>query len=589
MPFGAMIDDGGVLFQLWAPAAKRVDLQLLEPARTLAMRRTEEGWYHLGVGNLGAGARYHFLINGEQHVPDPASRYQPQDVHGPSEVIDAEAFDWDDQSWTGRPWREAVIYELHLGTFTREGTFAAATAELGRLAELGVTAIELMPLADFPGRRNWGYDGVLPFAPDSVYGKPEELKRFIAAAHRLGLMVFIDVVYNHFGPEGNYLSLYAPQFFAPGETGWGQRINFDGAGAQHVRRFFIHNALYWLIEYHADGLRFDAVHAIHDESERHFLRQLADRVRQTIAGRRQIHLILENDRNEASFLQRDAGSVPLYDAQWNDDFHHACHVLLTGEGGGYYGDYASAPLDHLGRALTEGFAYQGDFSAYRDCKRGEPSRHLPPLAFVHFLQNHDQIGNRAFGERLTTLATPAALAAATAMLLLAPAPPLLFMGEEWGATAPFLFFCDFKGELGAAVRDGRRREFARFPAFASPDARERIPDPLDLRTFERSCLDRTQFNSDIATRYRALLALRQREIVPHLTERAPRQTRYEVKGSRLDAEWQFEDDATLRLIANLGEMPTQSETLPSGWRQLWGPKPRGATLDPWTVVWSIKP
>jgi malto-oligosyltrehalose trehalohydrolase len=590
MPFGAMIEDGGVLFQFWAPAAKRVDLHLAEPERDLPMRRTEEGWFHLGVPNLGAGASYQFIIDTAHRVPDPASRYQPQDVHGPSEVIDAEAFDWDDEGWVGRPWREAVIYEIHIGTFTREGTYDAAAAELERLAQLGVTAVELMPLSDFSGTRNWGYDGVLPFAPDSVYGRPESLKRFIATAHRLGLMVFIDVVYNHFGPDGNYLPLYAPQFFASGETGWGDRINFGGEGSQHVRRFFLHNALYWLIEYHADGLRFDAVHAIHDESDQHFLNQLAAKIRETLPDGRHVHLILENDRNEARYLERGAAGAPVYyDAQWNDDFHHACHVLLTGENEGYYADYASAPLDHLGRALTEGFAYQGGFSAYREGNRGEPSRHLPPLAFVDFLQNHDQIGNRAFGERLTTLAPEQALAAAAAVLLLAPSPPLLFMGEDWGATAPFLFFCDFKGDLATAVREGRRREFARFPAFSSPAARERIPDPLDIGTFERSRLDRaSQCRPDVVERYRSLLSLRHREIVPHLRENAPPKAAYEVAGRRLTAEWQFEDGAALRVVANLGNDHAPFDRPGPDWRHLWGPEPGAETLDPWTVIWSIR-
>jgi malto-oligosyltrehalose trehalohydrolase len=589
MPFGAMIDDGGVLFQLWAPAAKRVDLRLAERNQDAPMRRAQEGWFHLGVPNVGGGALYQFVIDGKQAIPDPASRYQPHDVNGPSQVIDAEAFDWDDAAWRGRPWRESVIYELHVGTFTREGTFAAAEAELERLVHTGITAIELMPLADFAGTRNWGYDGVLLFAPDSSYGKPEDLKHLIAAAHRLGLMVFLDVVYNHFGPEGNYLSLYAPQFFAPRETGWGQEINFGGEGSLHVRRFFMHNALYWLTEYNFDGLRFDAVHAIRDDSDQHFLAQLAAKVRQVLPDR-QVHLVLENDRNEARYLERDARGVPVaYDAQWNDDFHHAAHVALTDERDGYYADY-TAPLDQLGRCLTEGFAYQGEFSPHREAKRGEPSRGLPLLAFVNFLQNHDQIGNRAFGERLTTLAPPEAVTAAAAVLLLAPSPPLLFMGEEWGATTPFLFFCDFDGDLASAVRDGRRREFAKFPAFSTPDARDRIPDPLDIRTFERSRLDRPgQYREEFAEHYRSLLALRHREIVPRVAETGPHHASYRVSGRVLTAQWQLADGSALGLAANLGPSAAPFTPLGTGWRRLWGPEPSAETIGAWTVIWSIRP
>lgn len=591
MPFGAMIDDGGVLFQLWAPAAKRVDLRLIENGRELPMNRGDEGWFHLGVRNLGAGTLYYYVIDGQKAVPDPASRCQPQDVDGPSAVVDAEAFAWTDETWRGRPWHESVIYELHLGTFTRGGTFDAAIAELERLAKLGITAIELMPLSDFAGKRNWGYDGVLPFAPDSSYGPPDGLKRLVTAAHRLGLMVFVDVVYNHFGPEGNYLPLYAPQFFATEETGWGQRINFDGEGSQHVRRFFIHNALYWLIEYNVDGLRFDAVHAIHDQCEPHFLHQLATKVRQAAPAGRQVHLVLENDRNEARFLDRRAlNGLGYYTAQWNDDFHHAAHVILTGETDGYYRDYADAPRAKLGRCLTEGFAYQGETSPYREAPRGENSQNLPLLAFVDFLQNHDQIGNRAFGERLTTLAPPAALAAMTAILLLAPSPPLLFMGEEWGATSPFLFFCDFKGDLANAVREGRRREFARFPAFASPDARARIPDPLDISTFERSRLDReADTNPEIAEQYRALLALRHREIVPRLASAAPIEASCKLRGNRLTARWRLGDGSALRFAANLSGEAMTMLPLEASERRLWGPDPAVGAVPPWAVIWSIQP
>ncbi|PYX83975.1 MAG: malto-oligosyltrehalose trehalohydrolase, partial [Acidobacteria bacterium] len=396
---------------------------------------------------------------------------------------------WQDTKWLGRRWEEAVIYELHVGTFTPEGTFAAVEKRLPYLAELGVTAVELMPVADFPGSRNWGYDGVLPFAPDSRYGRPQDLKHLVQSAHRLGLMIFLDVVYNHFGPEGNYLHAYAPQFFTKRHhTPWGDAINFDGPDNRAVRDFFIENALYWLNEFNFDGLRLDAVHAIVDDSKPDILTELAGRARAQAGPGRHVHLVLENDDNAARYLRR--GDRPnYYDAQWNDDIHHSLHMIITGETDGYYADYAEAPVRHVGRCLTQGFDYQGELSKFRGGqKRGEPSRDLPLSAFVSFLQNHDQIGNRAFGQRLGSITDPRALRAAITVLLLAPSPPLLFMGEEFHAHTPFLFFCDFGGELAQAVTDGRRNEFARFARFSDPATRAQIPDPIAQETFERSKL-----------------------------------------------------------------------------------------------------
>ena len=584
MAFGAAIDPHGALFRLWAPAAETVALRLPEARQDIAMTRHDRGWHTVRVPNLMAGTVYQYVIDDAHVVPDPASRFQPSDVHGPSELVDPEAFDWPDDAWRGRAWHEAVIYELHVGAFTREGTFAAAEADLARLAALGITAVELMPLADFAGNRNWGYDGVLPFAPDSRYGTPTALKRFVAAAHALGLMVFIDVVYNHFGPEGNYLGVYAPDFFTAAETGWGPAINF---GARPVRDFFIENALYWVLEYNIDGLRLDAAHAIRDETRPDILEELAARVHLAVAPDRHVHLVLENDHNQARYLRRDAvGRPAAYDAQWNDDFHHAAHVILTGETEGYYVDFAADPIRKLGRALADGFAYQGEHSTYRGASRGETSTGLPPVAVVNFLQNHDQIGNRAFGERLTLLAEPAALAAATAILLLAPAPPLLFMGEEWDATTPFLFFCDFAGALGSAVREGRQREFAKFHAFATPKAAA-IPDPLALETFTSSQLgERPQATSAI----RHLLKIRQREIVPRLpgiVGSARGDTRYSVVGTCLEVIWRLGDASHLSLVANLAsEAATGPPPVPTE-RILWGAERRGSTLPPWTVVWTL--
>src|SRR6266550_7034457 len=509
MPFGAeSLDDGKVRFRLWAPKAERVELCLANQ-KPQVLSKLEDGWFELVI-HAPAGSQYQYRINGQTKVPDPASRFQPSDVHGPSQVIDPAAFEWQDEHWRGRPWEEAVIYELHVGTFTPEGTFAAAEQRLDYLADLGITAVELMPIADFAGARNWGYDGVLPFAPDNGYGHPDDLKRLIQAAHRQGLMAFLDVVYNHFGPEGNYLRTYAPEFFTVRHcTPWGDAINFDGPGSRVVRDFFIDNALYWLEEYHFDGLRFDAVHAIVDESHPDILTELAETVREKLGAHRLIHLVLENDQNAAHYLAPPSGrrnavatiegdqhnSRRLYDAQWNDDIHHALRVLITGETDGYYCDYSEQPIRHLGRCLAEGFSYQGERSRLRNnAPRGEPSRDLLPTSFVSFLQNHDQVGNRAYGERIIKLAEPKALKAALAILLLAPSPPLLLMGEEFGASTPFLFFCDFDGELATAVTEGRRNEFARFKKFSSPAKRASIPDPNAETTFTSSKLDWRSLN-----------------------------------------------------------------------------------------------
>ena len=582
MRFGTSLVDDGALFRLWAPAANAVALRLEPEKADLPMDRCGDGWFERYVSGARAGARYQFVTEGGVAVPDPASRFQPDDVERPSELIDPLGFEWHDEGWRGRPWHEAVIYELHLGAFTREGTYQAAMRELERLSRLGITAVELMPLADFAGARNWGYDGVLPFAPDSSYGRPEDLKAFVVEAHRLGLMVFLDVVYNHFGPVGNYLELYAPCFFADRGTGGGKAIDFRGM----ARRFFIDNALYWLDEYNVDGLRLDAVHAIEDSSTPHFLEELATTVRRQNVGR-EIHLILENDRNEPRFLERGQGRIPpLYDAQWNDDFHHAIHVILTGERDGYYADYLKEPVGKLGRALTQGFAYQGERSAYRGANRGAPSAHLPPLAFVNFIQNHDQIGNRAFGERLASLASPEAYAAAAAILLLAPSPPLLFMGEENGVESPFLFFCDFAAPLAQAVREGRWREFARFPAFASPEALATIPDPSALETFARSHLDPADIFPEIAALYQALLAARHREVIPRLTGPYGFATRYNVDGKALAARWKLPDGSALALQTNLSPEPVPT-VRPLDGRVIWGAPPAGA-LAPWAVCWTIE-
>ena len=476
MPFGAELRDDGVAFRLWAPSRERAAV-IVDGAEHVLEPRAG-GWFERTVRDARAGSRYAFAFPGvDVRVPDPASRFQPDGVHAPSAVIDPRAFRWEQSAWRGRAWHEIVLYELHVGTFTPEGTYAAAAARLDALAELGVTAVELMPLAQPAGDRNWGYDGVLPFAPQRAYGTPDELKAFVDAAHARGLCVFLDVVYNHFGPEGNYLHAFAEPFFTDRHhTPWGAAINVDAHHAEVVREFFVQNSLYWLREYRFDGIRYDAVHEIRDDAPRPFLDELAARVRAGVEAGREVHLVLENDANEARWLDR-------YDAQWNDDAHHAFHVLTTGETDGYYRDYTREPARLLARALAEGFAYQGEPSPHRGgAPRGEPSAALPSTAFVDFLQNHDQIGNRALGERISALAPDDAVRAATAVLLLAPAIPLLFMGEEWSASTPFLFFADF-GQRARARRDRRPpprvRRMARVRGTVAARSHPRPAGPCD--------------------------------------------------------------------------------------------------------------
>ncbi len=613
MPFGAECQgDGNVRFALWAPAANQVDLVFrnaladTNPPKTIALERGEQGWFELIVPAT-PGDQYSFRVNNSEIVPDPASRFQPNDVHGPSEIVNPASFDWQDDSWRGRPWEYAVIYELHVGTFSQQGTFAGVEERLDYLTELGVTAIELMPVADFPGKRNWGYDGVLLFAPDSNYGRPEDLKRLVQSAHERGLMVLLDVVYNHFGPEGNYLGLYAKQFFtARHKTPWGDSINFDGPESRAVRDFFINNAIYWVNEYHFDGLRLDAVHAIPDNSKPDILTEIAEKVRAAADPGRHVHLILENDSNQSRYLQRTNNNSTThqcqpetYTAQWNDDIHHALHVLLTGEHDGYYKDYADSPIAQLGRCLTEGFAYQGEASAHRNgALRGESTKNLPPGAFVSFLQNHDQVGNRAFGERIAHIADPNAVRAALAVLLIAPSPPMLFMGEEFSAETPFLFFCDFEKDLAAAVTNGRRNEFAHFSAFVDPSARERIPDPSAAATFTKSRLnwgelDR-QNNQSWLRFHRNLLKLRREKIVPLLASNCNPEAEYKILGSSgLVASWKFANGQRLTVAANMGSEIISGFALPTDapiyqTSQTGDDSRQPGQLPPWSVIWFLE-
>lgn len=524
-------------FQLWAPDGGPIWLEQGD-GQTLPMETGSDGWRRCTAA-MGAGERYRFRLEDDTAVPDPAARAQSGGVHGWSLVTDPASHAWQTPDWRGRPWHEAVIQEVHVGAL---GGFRGVTAHLPAMAELGITAIELMPIGAFAGSRNWGYDGVLPFAPAECYGSPDDLKALVDRAHALGLMVFLDVVYNHFGPDGNYLGAYAKGFFHPEvHTPWGGAVAVD---LPPVAAFFRENALMWLDEYRFDGLRFDAVHAIANPA---FLDRLAQDLRAAFPDRH-IHLVLENEDNDAARLAPGG-----YDAQWNDDFHNVMHVLLTGETQAYYADFAEGPAQLLARCLAEGFIYQGQGSAnHAGSPRGTPSGHLPPTAFVAFLQNHDQIGNRAFGERLTLLADRDRLRAATLLLLLCPQIPLLFMGDETGSETPFLFFTDFHDELADAVRDGRRKEFAKFAAFADPDARQAIPDPNAPETFASSRPEPGPDAEEWRALYRALLTVRHERLVPHL--RGAMSLGAQALGdAAVSARWLLGDGSILTLGINLGD------------------------------------
>jgi len=581
--FGATLNQDGTTFRLWAPAAKRVDLVLEK--KPLAMRRGNDGWFSLDAA-AGAGARYRFRIDDEIDVPDPASAFQPEDVFGPSEVIDHDGFAWRAQDWRGRPWTEAVFIETHVGTFTKGGTYRAMIDRLDHLVKTGITALELMPLADFAGRRGWGYDGVLWYAPDSAYGRPEDLKTLIDEAHRRGLMVFLDVVYNHFGPEGNFLGRYAPDFFTDAHTPWGSAIDYR---VNEVRAFAIENALYWLRDYRFDGLRLDAANHIFSEpgqpSMLHDLSIAAGKLA-TSTGRH-IHVVLENGDNRASLL--DAAQEPprgKYRGQWNDDYHHAWHVLFTRETQGYYGDYQRSPRVDLARALSSGFVYQGETSAFWGNKpRGEPGGRLPPSTFVNFLQNHDQIGNRPFGDRLETLTSEKEIEAALAVTLLSPMIPMLFMGEEWGSKVPFPFFCDFEGDLADAVRNGRKQEYK----WAYEKYGDEVPDPLELSTFESAVLDWPTADTPPGARrltlVRELLATRRREITPRLAG-ASFGTAHAADDGILTANWRMGDGAMLFLTANLSPQEIANGSPRATGTPIWGGE-AGDRFPPWSVFWRI--
>lgn len=588
MPFGAEpLPGGGVAFRLFAPAADAVEL-VLEGMADTPMKRGAEGWHSAEVQDAGAGARYRFRLPSGLLVPDPVSRFQPEDVHGPSEVIDPDTYMWTASDWKGRPWSEAVLYELHVGTFTEQGTLKAAAERLPALRELGITAVELMTLSDFAGLRNWGYDSVLLYAPDSAYGRPEDLKAFVEAAHAEGIMVILDVVYNHFGPEGNYLPQYFPQIFSDDhKTAWGQALNFDGPDSQVVRELVVQNALYWLLEFQMDGLRLDATHAMIDKGPRHILDELSARVEEATRGRH-VHLILENENNIARMLTRSAeGQCTAYTAQWNHDIDH----LL---GAGFMGTFDDreqddkGETDRLGKALAEGFV----IAAQEQKDDYEAGCHVPPNAFVSFLQSHDLVGNRIFGERVTSLLATEIVRALVTVSLPLPQTPMLFMGEEWGASTPFPYFCDFHGDLSEAVQKGRCEEISKRPGVSQEELKN-APNPQAEQTFvsakllweERAAPDHAAW----LQLYSDLLRLRRDEIVPRMANLAERCGKYRVVGpGGLTITWRLRGGCTVQMDANLwhrsrnGFPPPQAQVL-----RVEGAEIAAEELGPWSVRWSV--
>lgn len=559
--WGPRREGSDTCFRLWAPAAQEVLIEFANAA-PLAMKQTRDGWWK-AFSPAGSGTRYRFRIAGVS-MPDPASRRQAGDIHGWS-VVEYDTYEWRTQNWTCRPWEETVLYELHVGLL---GGFRGVVAKLDELATLGITAIELMPINDFPGKRNWGYDGVLPYAPDEAYGTPDDLRFLIDEAHTRGLMVFLDVVYNHFGPDGNYLGLYAPQFFrSDRKTPWGDAIDFRQPA---VQSFFIENALYWLKEFRFDGLRFDAVHAIQDSG---FMQQMGRRILAEFPGR---HLVLENEDNDAPLLD-------IYRAQWNDDFHNTLHVLLTGETAGYYADFTEDSIGKLSRLLREGFAFQGEYADHIDRERGTSSAHLPMPSFVTFLQNHDQVGNRALGERLLTLCDERALRAAVALQFLCPQIPMLFMGEEDGAREPFLFFTDHQDpKLAEAVRQGRAAEFSKFPEFAS--GKVKVPDPSAPDTFNQCRLGRG--DQGWRTFYKDIIELRRQHIIPRLAGTLGLAS--QSLGDRaVLASWRMGDGARLTIAMNLSSSPVKTE-MPAA-TPFYGALQDGAVPALSTVAWMEPP
>ncbi len=503
---GAIPDDRGVRFRLWAPEKQTVEIIFDSERAAVTMDRVAGGYFERFVEGLIAGARYRYRIDGADEFPDPASRYQPEGVHGPSEIIDTQSFAWSDEGWKGIPTDQLVIYELHVGTFTNEGTFDALRQRLPYLRDLGITAIELMPVADFPGRWNWGYDHAALFAPSRAYGRPDDLRRLVDDAHGMGMAVILDVIYNHFGPDGAYAPAFAPFFTKKHDTPWGMAMNLDDEHSEGVRDFFIDNALHWLGEYHIDGLRLDATHALIDDSEIHFLEELAVAVASIEEGPERI-LIAEDHRNLNRVIRpRDEGGYGL-DGVWSDDFHHLIRNRTAGDSESYYAAFADTTIDDIAQSIRRGWFYEGQKSKANGKARGTDATGLRPERFVFSIQNHDQIGNRPLGNRLSDDIPIELYRAVSALLLYVPQTPLLFMGQEWAARTPFLYFTDHEEELGRAVTEGRRREFGDFSGFSGD-----VPDPQAEETFERSKLQWDELERDphsgVLAMYRDLLARR---------------------------------------------------------------------------------
>ena len=517
-------------FRVWAPRCERVDLVLLDERDPIPLHPRDRGYFDLQTDHLSAGTRYRFRLNNDKVRPDPASRFQPDGVHGPSQIVNVKSFPWTDREWRGLELDDYVFYELHVGTFTPEGMFSAIIPRLDDLKSLGITAIEIMPVAQFPGARNWGYDGVNQFAVQNSYGGPHELQKLVNACHDRGLAAVLDVVYNHLGPEGNYLADFGPYFTDRYHTPWGQAINFDGADSDEVVHYFVENALQWLRDFHFDALRLDAVHGIYDCNARPFLQILSQRVDELRrATSREIYLIAESDLNDTRVVLPRAVDGLGLDAQWSDDFHHSVHALVTGERTGYYQDFGD--IQHLATALNDGFVYQGQYSEYRKCRHGNSSRDLPARQFVICTQNHDQVGNRMLGERLSRLVSFDDLKLAAGVMVLSPYLPLIFMGEEYGETAPFLYFTSHSDrDLIEAVRKGRKAEFADFQWQGEP------PDPQDENTFLHSKLNwdmRREDSQRVLLEFYGEL-LRLRRAVPALSSLIKSATRAELQeGSEL--------------------------------------------------------
>jgi maltooligosyltrehalose trehalohydrolase len=572
--------DGQVRFRVWAPEVGRVEAVIGGDASILRvpLARGDDGYHEAVVAGVEPGTHYRYLVDGAGPFPDPCSRWQPEGPHGPSAVVDPAVFGWTDAHWPGLSPQGLVIYELHTGTFTQAGTFEAIISELPRLRRLGVTAIELMPVAEFPGMRNWGYDGVSLFAPCHVYGGPEGLRRLVDAAHAAGLGVLLDVVYNHLGPDGNYLGVYSPHYFTSRhKTPWGDALNYDGPNSRPVRDFVISNACQWLRDYHIDGLRLDAVHAIVDDSPVHLLQELAVRGREA-AQPRSVVITAESDANDVRLIRSVAGGGYGLDAVWSDDFHHAVRVHLTGEREGYYAGF-TGETHEIARAVAEGFIYQGQTLPQSRRPRGSRVTDEPAGAFVFCIQNHDQVGNRAEGERLARLVDRDRYAAASALLLLAPETPLLFMGQEYAATTPFLYFTDHHPELGRLVTEGRREEFAGFAAFRDPERRARIPDPQAEATFLRSKLDpeERERNGAMERLYRDLLALRSDDPVLRLQDRA--RTHAGAPAEGVVAVHRWNGNSHRLLLVNFGGHVTVA------WQAI-GPDVPG--LPAFTLQWSSR-